>query len=117
MDITGSIKGDGFPSAESFVSDKNGNNVFLGVFATPENRGPTGHLPGDSQKGMISVGVRIVVDKDGKFLGVLGQQDKKTGSYSVISIADWNKQFEKTNSRGAADNNLTTPGFSRNPYY
>ena len=95
LSLTGSVSGDGFPSSEAFVRDANNNSVFLGVGpakAGPD-KGPFVTLAGDKKQKQFGVNLRIAVDKDGNFTGVY--QGK-----NVISIADWNKQFQKQNPRG-----------------
>jgi hypothetical protein len=87
--LSGKISGDGFPSAEAFVSDKKGNKVFLGAFATSSgpSRGPFLTLLGEGSTPMINVNLSIVV-KNGVFQGVLlGRK--------VVSIDEWNRQFQE----------------------
>lgn len=92
LSITGSIKGDAFPSAEAFVRDNAGNSIFLGVSpaAYGPNYGPFIALAGNNKLPMIAVNISIVVNNKGVFIGIL-----KDGK--MISIEDWNKQFESQN--------------------
>ncbi|WP_423147906.1 RHS repeat-associated core domain-containing protein, partial [Rubrolithibacter danxiaensis] len=96
LNISGTISGDDFPNQESIVYDSKGNGVMLGAFATSGDRqsGPVTDLPleneGDVQ---MKVGVRINVDKNGVFQGISVNEN---GKNTVISIADWNKRFVKT---------------------
>lgn len=92
---TGDLAGDGFPSSEAFVSDGSGKNkVFLGVGAAKAgpSKGPFVTLAGDKKEKQFDINVRIAVDKKGNFTGVYSTD--KEGKETVISIADWNKQFE-----------------------
>jgi len=95
LNITGRIGGDGFPSAEAFVNDANGNSVFLGVGAAQAgpNKGPFVTLAGDDNVKMFDVNINIITDKDGIFTGV--QQGDNT-----FTLDAWNKQFENTSPTG-----------------
>ena len=91
LNITGTISGDDFPNQESFVTDANGNSLWLGNFATTggEGTGPTLDLMRENEKDVnINVNIQINVNADGIFQNVI-QGDK------TISISDWNKQFEQ----------------------
>jgi RHS repeat-associated protein len=94
LNVSGTISGDDFPNQESMIYDSKGNTLWLGHSETTGNRqwGPVTDLPleneGDVQ---INVNVRIKVDKNGVFQGVVVQEN---GKDKVISIADWNKKFE-----------------------
>lgn len=98
LNLTGDLAGDGFPSSEAFVTDGVGKNkVFLGVGpakAGPD-KGPFVTLAGDKKEKQFDINVRIAVDRNGNFTGVY-QTDQK-GKSSIISIFEWNKQFEKQN--------------------
>jgi len=86
LSITGQISGDRFPNAEAYVTDAEGNQVWLGAFANQSGPdiGPFFTLAGDKNKSMINVNVGIVTDKNGIFTGVrAGDQ--------TISIEQWNK--------------------------
>ncbi|WP_374504554.1 RHS repeat domain-containing protein [Flavobacterium sp.] len=95
LSLTGDLAGDGFPSSEAFVTDGSGKNkVFLGVGAAKAgpNKGPFVTLAGDKKEKQFDINVRIAVDKKGNFIGVYST-DKK-GKETIVTIADWNKQFE-----------------------
>jgi hypothetical protein len=94
LNISGTISGDDFPNQESMVYDSKGNGVWLGTFETSGDRqsGPVTDLPleneGDVQ---MNVNVRISVDKNGVFQGIMVNEN---GKNKQISIADWNKRFK-----------------------
>lgn len=90
LNIIGTISGDNFPNQESMIRDIQGNTVWLGNFKTSGDRewGPVWNLMGSDEGDVqININVRIKVNADGVFQGVM-QGDK------MISIADWNKQIE-----------------------
>ncbi|NAS12671.1 RHS repeat protein [Poritiphilus flavus] len=86
LSICGQVSGDTFPNAEAFVSDAEGNSVWLGTFATQSgpNTGPFFTLAGDSNDPMININIGIVTNKDGIFKGV------RVGD-KTISLEQWNK--------------------------
>lgn len=92
LNITGSIAGDAFPSAETFVTDAAGNSVFLNVSpaAYGPATGPFVGLAGNNKRPMMNINTSIQVNDKGMFTGVM-QGDK------LIGIDDWNKQFEQRN--------------------
>ncbi len=99
LNISGTVSGDDFPNQESMVYDSKGNGVMLGTFETSRDRqsGPVTDLPleneGDVQ---MNIGVRISVDKNGVFQGIMVNEN---GKDKQISIADWNKRFVKTDDK------------------
>lgn len=105
LSLTGDLAGDGFPSTEAFVTDAGGKNkVFLGVGAAKAgpDKGPLWTLMGDKKEKQFDINLRIAVDKNGKFTGVYSTD--KNGKETIISIADWNKQFENQNPKGNGKN-------------
>lgn len=90
LSITGKISGDQFPSVESFVRDRKGNAVFLGVAQAngTQQNGLVTNLFGDRKLPMASLNVQIVVNKHGIFSHVLENRNK-------VSIADWNARFTR----------------------
>lgn len=86
LDISGTIKGDNFPSTEAFVTDPSGQNLFIGIGFY--KGGPFTSLDGENKRDVSSFKFSISIDKKGNFTGV------KMGDKS-FSIEDWNKQFEK----------------------
>ena len=93
--ITGTISGDDFPNHESMIYDVKGNILWLGHFETsgdPEWALVT-DLSGKNEKNItIRVDVRIKVDSEGVFQGVM--QIGEDGKETMISIEDWNRKFE-----------------------
>lgn len=93
LSISGTVSGDDFPNQESMIYDSKGNALWLGNYETSGDRqsGPVNDLPleneGDVQ---INIGIRIKVNKNGVFQGVM--QKGKDGKEKMISIDDWNKK-------------------------
>jgi RHS repeat-associated protein len=86
LSITGQISGDRFPNAEAYVTDADGNQVWLGAFANQSgpDAGPFVTLAGDFNRPMMGINASIVTDKNGIFTGVrAGDQ--------TISLEQWNK--------------------------
>ncbi|MCH7403858.1 RHS repeat-associated core domain-containing protein [Belliella kenyensis] len=86
LSISGQIAGDRFPDAEAYVTDAEGNSVWLGAFANQvgPDIGPFITLAGNNKRPMIDINVGIVTDKNGVFTGVrAGDQ--------TISLDQWNK--------------------------
>jgi len=92
LTISGTLTGDGFPSAESFVTDSKGNSVFVGVSTADFGQisGPFFALWGDTERKSQSVSVSIQVNSNGVFTGV------RRGEGNIISIEEWNKNFSST---------------------
>jgi len=82
------MKGDKFPSAESFIVDPSGQAVFIGV--SPKGFSPYTNLPGDRQRPMMNSDLQIRLDKAGNFTGV-------THDGREYTIQQWNRMHsEKT---------------------
>lgn len=90
LSISGSLKGDNFPSTEAFIADPQGNNVFIGVGqiakGVGKNTGPFTELPRVNKRDITSFNFTITTDKKGNFTGV--QVGKTT-----YTIEEWNKRF------------------------
>ncbi len=86
LTISGIVGGDTFPNAEAFVSDAEGNSIWLGAFLTADEPtlGPFVTLAGDRNRTMLEINANIVTDKNGVFIGV-----KVNGK--TISMEQWNK--------------------------
>ena len=94
LSVSGTLKGDNFPSTEAFITDPSGRSVFLGVGQIGEgvgrNTGPFTELPGENSTNPItSFNITITTDRKGNFTGV------QSGGTSY-GIADWNKNFTNT---------------------
>lgn len=77
--------GDAFPSAETFIGDTKGNQLFIGV--SPAIGNPYTSLPGDGENKMMAANFNITLDKNGVFTGV--KQGDKT-----YTTTDWNKMMQ-----------------------
>lgn len=77
--------GDAFPSAETFIGNTKGNQLFIGI--SPAIGTPYFSLPGDGDTKMMSADFTITMDKKGVFTGVT-QGDK------TYKIEDWNKNMQ-----------------------
>lgn len=86
LNISGNLKGDNFPSAEAFITDPNGNNIFIGIGFYEGS--PFSSLGGENKRDITSFNFGITTDKSGNFTGV---QYNGTD----YSIGDWNKLFEQ----------------------
>ena len=86
LNVSGDLKGDNFPSTEAFITDPNGNNVFIGVGFYEGS--PFSSLDGENKRDITSFSFGIQTDKKGNFTGV---QYNGTD----YSIGDWNKLFEQ----------------------
>ena len=91
MRVYGNIIGDQFPAVETFILDKNGNGVMLGVWQARKDDGPVftanGRfgIEGDKQLPMIDIDVTVIVE-DGVFTGVLKNE-------KVVSLAEHNQYY------------------------
>ena len=81
--------GDAFPSAETFIGDTKGNQLFIGV--SPAIGNPYTSLIIDGKK-MMSANFTVTMDQNGVFTGVVVGSGKDTTTYS---ISDWNKMMQK----------------------
>ena len=93
LNLTGTISGDNFPNQESLIYDSKGNTLWLGNYATSgkSDTGPTMDLAGENENEVhISISLRIKVNKDGVFQGVM--QKGENGKETLISVDEWNKQ-------------------------
>jgi hypothetical protein len=100
LSISGTISGDNFPNQESMVYDAKGNGLWLGNFETSGDRqyGPVKNLLFEDEGDVnINIGIRVKVNKDGEFQGVM--QKGKDGKESMISIGDWNKKFKSDDNK------------------
>jgi RHS repeat-associated protein len=84
LNVIGSFTGDNFPSAEAFITDQLGTNLFLG--ASMETGG-VHSLFGENNNLKFNILIQIMFDSNGNFTGV------KQGD-NIISVQDWNKQVQ-----------------------
>jgi hypothetical protein len=87
------------PLRETLLGRK-GNTLWLGNFETKgdRERGPVTDLPKENESDVqINIGVRIKVNKDGVFQGVMVKD--KDGKETMVSIADWNKRFKSDDNK------------------
>ena len=73
--------GDRFPAAETFITDKKGNSLFIGV--SPYEGDPFISLPGDNKRLMMTSNLTITMDENGVFTGVKQGEKKYT-------LEEWN---------------------------
>lgn len=90
LSVSGSLRGDNFPSTEAFITDSSGNNLFIGVgqiaAGVDKDWGPFTELPLKNERPITRFNFVITTDKKGNFTGV---KEGKT----TYSIKDWNKRF------------------------
>lgn len=81
--------GDKFPTAETFIGDSKGNQLFIGVSPAGANAvtGPYTNLPFDENRPMMTSDFTVQTDKSGIFTGV--QQGDKT-----YTPGEWNKMMQ-----------------------
>lgn len=99
LQIGGNLSGDGFPNAESFIEDSNGNKVFLTTFSTKwgAQSGPTFALwsTKNTNRDMGSYFLNIQLDENGNFQSVIAPQQGWEGT--TYSIEEWNQRFINQN--------------------
>lgn len=84
LTITGSVRSDGFPRTEAFISDKKGNSVFIG---TDELEGVAAiTLYGGPNQESINNTIQIKISK-GLFKSVIHKGKE-------YSIKEWNNKFK-----------------------
>jgi hypothetical protein len=90
LHVSMTMTGDQFPAAEAFVTDKTGQNVYIGVSGANDSwSGPYGNLPGDGKLQMITSNFDIKENSQGQFVSIEYQGQ----SYS---IDDWNRKISST---------------------
>lgn len=90
LSIGADIKGDNFPSAEAFLTDKKGNSIFIGVSSLSGS--VLTSLWGDNYRDMINANFDININNKGVFTGVtVGDRN--------FTREEWNKQFENQSAR------------------
>lgn len=103
LDISGKLTGDNFPSTEAFITDPNGNNVFIGIGFYEGS--PFSSLWGENKDNPITdFNFSITTDNDGNFTGI-------NAAGKNYSISDWNKMFETADPhKNANKKSEQTPG-------
>jgi hypothetical protein len=108
LSISGSIKGDAFPSNEGYLKDEHGNSIFLGVYpihATVacipggKDTAPFFWLMGTGDTDMYRVNMQVRFNTDGKIDGVKGTRWSGQNSdivWDFISPDEWNQHFTNT---------------------
>jgi RHS repeat-associated protein len=90
LSISGSLRGDNFPSTEAFITDPAGKNLFIGIgqiaAGVDKDWGPLKELPFENTRPITSFNFTVTTDKNGNFTGV--QQGKTT-----YTLDAWNKLF------------------------
>lgn len=97
MDIVTYVTGDGFPNCESFIVDAAGTAVFLGVHV--RKGAASFSLWGDKKYPMISSAIRLGLDDNGNFNGLIANELKRRKQnkqkLEFHPIAEWNEFFLK----------------------
>lgn len=88
FDIEGQVFGDKFPSNETFITDLNGNSIFLGVSGADGS--PFTSLAGDNDRPMSSFKFKVLLNSNDTFKGV----NYRGKNYT---LNQWNSQFQKLN--------------------
>ncbi len=83
LSISMSAEGDGFPDAESFVTDREGNSVFIGGYSKNWYGSPFWSIGGDGHTKMLNSNFQITTNGKGVFTGV-----KYEGKQ--YELAEWN---------------------------
>lgn len=96
MDIVTYVTGDGFPNCEAFIVDTAGTAVFLGVHV---RKGAAFiSLWGDKKYPMIFSAIRLSLDDNGNFSGLIANELKRREQnkekLEFHPIAEWNEFFQ-----------------------
>lgn len=95
LDIVTYISGDGFPNCEAFICDAVGTAIFLGVHVRKGAAAVS--LFGDKKYPMIASAIRIEIDDDGNFKGMLGNELRRKKlnkpQLEFRTIKEWNNFF------------------------
>lgn len=99
--VAGEVYGDRYPSNETFLTDKSGNQLFLGVSAVDNEGeyGPQKELLGTAFEDMSKFSFYILFNRDETFRGV----SLSNGTW--YNRDDWNKLFQSLNPK---DSNVGT---------
>lgn len=95
MDIVTYVTGDGFPNCEAFIIDAVGTAVFLGVHV--RKGAALFSLWGDKKYPMIASAIRLELDDNGNFNGLIANELKRRKQnkekLELHPIAEWNEFF------------------------
>lgn len=95
IDIVSYISGDGFPNCEAFIVDSKGTAVFLGIHV--RKGAASFSLWGEKKYPMISSAIRLGIDEDGNFNGLIANELKrrkqKKEKLEFHPLAEWNNFF------------------------
>jgi RHS repeat-associated protein len=90
--VTGAIKGDRFPSNETYITDRQNTKLFLGISGVVSNNkdlAPEIWLPGDNNRKMQKFSFNILFDENENFSGVRLNNGKE------YAVAEWNSLFKQ----------------------
>ena len=96
--INGQVNGDDFPNTEAFITDPNGQKLFIGtdIRAAGEDQTPT-ILFGPATEQIMDINMKIRTDPDtGNFIEVLNNGQR-------IDIQEWNQIFLNQNPNPSLD--------------
>ena len=95
MDIVSYVSGDGFPNCEAFIVDSAGTAVFLGIHV--RKGAALFSLWGDKKYPMIASAIRLGLDDNGNFNGVIANELKRRQQnkekLESHPISEWNNFF------------------------
>lgn len=109
LQISGSLFGDGFPNAESFVEDSAGNKIFLVTFQTSwgPQTGPTIALWGGATEAMGTFNMTINLDENGNFMNI--QNGNETISIEANNKTHTSMSSDKKAKKDAHDSKARKP--------
>jgi len=85
INVTGQFSGDAFPSTEAFITDQSGETRLL--LGAHKEQGGLGKLFGENKRPTFNVNMRVNIDANGNFTGVV-QGDK------TYTVEQWNNKVE-----------------------
>lgn len=95
MDIVTYVTGDGFPNCEAFIVDAAGTAIFLGIHV--RKSAALFALWGDKKYPMIASAIRLDLDDNGNFNGLIANELKRRKQnkekLEFHPIAEWNNFF------------------------
>lgn len=98
VDVTLYVSGDGFPNCEAFLTGPKGQAVSLGVFV--RRNAALLALPMNPDRAMIACAIRLPLNRDGSFRGLVGDElarrERGSSELEFVSIADRNSRLLST---------------------